>query len=267
MLGYRHMCSSAVITLCPVDEHDCEVGDGITHGRHLPVEDRAHTTGLGIENGVVDSVVAVHKCRHRDGRDMRGQPCGESIDVFDRFHLRELPLLAPPCDLTLQVALCCPATSYRRIDRMQGDQRVDQRFTDVCRTGCTECACFRRRSDDLTVDVIHDHERRAGDGRVLAQRSWRRDREVDGVEHGEHAMLASHVVCARQNVAQRRAPQHELSSDSVLEAEGEVRASPGQQMCRERTGHVNLCVREPRGDRFQVERLGGHIHGWEPMGG
>ena len=43
-------------------------------------------------------------------------------------------------------------------------------------------------------------------------------------------MLASHVMGARQHVAERGAAQDEVVAGSVLDAEGEVRVTAGDQV-------------------------------------
>ncbi len=61
----------------------------------------------------------------------------------------------------------------------------------------------------VTVDESHDVERRIVDVEVVAEPHHRGHGHGRGLQARQDAMLAPHVVGARQHVSERRATQHE----------------------------------------------------------
>ena len=86
-----------------------------------------------------------------------------------------------------------------------------------------------RAPQHRTLDVLHDVERRAHHGRVLAQRHHRRDRHRGGGQRGHDAVLAGHVVGGGEHVAERRPPDHPVV-DAVGDPVGQVGLAAGDQL-------------------------------------
>src|SRR5271156_1971875 len=71
-------------------------------------------------------------------------------------------------------------------------------------------ACGRITTKNDSLDWIHDVERRAEHRRIIAKEQNFRSRRVGGVEFGEHAKLAAHVMRGFYFAAEGRAAQNEL---------------------------------------------------------
>jgi hypothetical protein len=86
----------------------------------------------------------------------------------------------------------------------------------------------RQRAADLdiahhdTVKKMHDIEITLVDRRVLTQTDHAGHRHLSIGERGHQPMFARHVVRARQQLAKRRATQHEATTGRVGDREGHV---------------------------------------------
>ena len=128
-----------------------------------------------------------------------------------------VPLAVPALQLALDVALV--ATEIGEPGRVEVDgvdrrHRVDERPAGV---GAAPRASSARSAvgviaHDDAVDEAHHVERRVVDRLVVAQPERRRDRHGGALQAGDDAVLAAHVVGARQHVAERRAAQHEAAA-------------------------------------------------------
>jgi hypothetical protein len=70
------------------------------------------------------------------------------------------------------------------------------------------CTRHVRLPDHATLDVGHEIERRAGDGRIVAIKHRRGHGKASCVERAGHAELAVDRVRGREQLARRLAPQH-----------------------------------------------------------
>jgi putative thioredoxin len=105
----------------------------------------------------------------------------------------------------------------------------------------------------VTVDEAHDVERGTVDGEVVAEPLDRRHRNGGALQGGEDPMFAPHVVGAREDVAERRTPQHESRSGGAGDPEGQVGVAAGDHVESERAdGAVDVGL-QPCRDRADVD--------------
>ena len=85
-------------------------------------------------------------------------------------------------------------------------------------------------AEHVPVDEAHHVERRVVDGLVVAEPECRRDRHGADVQAGDDAVLAAHVVGAGEQVAERRAAQHEGAAVGAGDAVGQVGVTAGDDV-------------------------------------
>ena len=106
-----------------------EVGQRVTEGRKLPVEHRQDARLGGVEDDVVDAVVAVHDGGFIAVRDVRGQPLDQPLHRVDRFGSGGAVLARPAVDLARQVVAGAAVVGQahgRLVDRMQRSDHAVQ---------------------------------------------------------------------------------------------------------------------------------------------
>ncbi len=196
-------------------------------------------------------------------RSLLGDAGGEAaVNVVDEVQiagLRLLPLPLPALQLPLDVGLLAaqlPQADGVGIDVVDLDQRVDDALADRLALPLVERVRVLGRAQDRALDEIHDVEGRAVHRFVLAEAGHRRDRNRGLLEGGDHAVLAAHVVGRAEPLAQRRAAERPAAAGGVADAEGQVRAAPGDAIELQR----RLCPRhvrlEPGLDPGAVDPLG-----------
>src|SRR5271156_2594062 len=94
----------AFSTLRPQHHQRREVGDGVAEGAQFPVDDSEYLT-RGIEQHVVELVVAVHECCTLLHRDTSGENIEGMVDFGYVANLVDIPLLSPTVELTRNILL------------------------------------------------------------------------------------------------------------------------------------------------------------------
>ena len=114
----------------------------------------------------------------------------------------------------------------------------------------------RRQSgrDHSSVDVVHDVERDAEQGVVLAYGANVRDADPERCERELQARLAHDVVRRGRQRRPWRPPQHVPRSVVALEQEGEVRAAALADPVRLQRARSQSVLVEERTDRFQDQQ-------------
>ena len=106
------------------------------------------------------------------------------------------------------------------------------------------------------VDEAHHVERRPVDVDVLAQPEGRRHRHRRLADGGDDLVLARHVVGRRQDVAERRPPQHEPRPVAAGDGERQVRPAAGDQRRGERAdGPLDVGL-QPGADLREIKSFG-----------
>ncbi len=84
------------------------IGQRMSKGRELPVEQSDDARLSGVEHEIPDPVISMDKAGHVVIRNVLGKPGDQTlhVDVFSRT--RELPLTAPAADLPRkEIAVVC----------------------------------------------------------------------------------------------------------------------------------------------------------------
>jgi hypothetical protein len=240
----------------PCVEHEkCHVGEWVTEGGHLPVDDRGHPVAV-IGEHVVEPVVAVHDAGRLLLGHRRGQPVVQLVCRRQVTAVRRVELLLPPPDLALEIALGTAEVGQAhraRVDLVQRGQRVDQPLGDSPRRLGPELLEIRGAAVRRALDPLHHVERGTEHVGVLAERErpWHRHRGL--VQSAHHPVLAGHVVSGGQHVAQRRAP-HDPALGAVGDLVGEVGPATGDQRRGELgVGHRRDHPGEPFAETGEVE--------------
>src|SRR5262249_41350864 len=191
-----------------------KIGERVAQGRKLPVEHREDPRlARGIDR-VVEAKVAVDDGRAGLRRDVLRQPGNEVVHRLHRLGLRSLVLLAPACDLAVDVVSRLAERLQSYLFEANGMKTSNDAVELV-----PDCAAlgFRHPRKRLVpqhaaVDEIHDVERRADDRLVLAQDVRPRHREPGRMQRLDDAELAVHRVRRGQKLARRLSPQHEAAA-------------------------------------------------------
>ena len=260
-----------VVGIAPAVEGIGEVGQRITDGGDLPVEnglDRA----VGADHAVVEPVVAVD---HPTGTLLGGPSGQRGMQVVDPVVVvvgpvgRRRPRAVPGSELALDVAVGTTQPLQAdggRIEGVEGGQRLDERPAD--------------RGPGLHREVLlhdlggvegpprhlaHDVEHSAGDRDVLAQPVGRRHRHRRRAEGGDDGELAPHVVGLGQQLPQRRSTDDGPPSTAVDQHVGQVRVPALQLLPTQGRRHRIDVLGDPRLDRRAIVSrglLGRHLaHG------
>ena len=207
------MPGGRVLAVDPERAQVPEVGERVAERRHLPVEDggephRRH----GREQHVAEPEVAVHDGRRRRLGAVGGQPARDAVERRELTRAVALPQPGEARELALEVAVrAAEALEAGRapVDRVEGDERVDERRAH---RAAVRLGVERRRHrlvDHDPVDPLHHVERRADHGVVVARGQHPRHGRAT-LERAQHARLAQHVVRAGRQRAARRAAEHEV---------------------------------------------------------
>src|SRR3954452_9447667 len=105
----------------------------------------------------------------------------------------------------------------------------------------------------MTFDEAHHVERRAVDGLVGAEAKCRRHGHRRVLQRGDDTMLAAHVVCTGQAVAEWRPAEDQRRVVSADDAGRQVGGSAGDHLERERPASPGHMVLQPRRDRCDVD--------------
>ena len=142
-----------------------------------------------------------------------------------------LPQAEEAAQLALEVARRLAEALQARVAPVDGvdlDQRIDELLADAPAVlGAVERGGHRAR-DDVALDALHDVERRADDGGVVAHREHGGHARAAG-QGRQHARLAQDVVRAGRQRAARRTAQHDVGAVAV-----------------QRIGHVGVAVADGR---------------------
>lgn len=185
-----------------------EVAEGVPDGAHLPVEDAGDVGGGGVEDDVVDLVVAVdeggavagaqggvgeegHQLVHvRDLAD--GLPCVDvarpRLRVADLPPRRQLPVVEP-------AALAEGTQPHAvRVHAVQGSQGLDGGAPEIGALLGVRGRGHGGVFEDPPADEGHDVEGRADDGHVLAEAVGSGHGDVGVLEGGDDAVFALDLV-------------------------------------------------------------------------
>jgi hypothetical protein len=221
-----------------VHDQQAQIRERVAECRHLPVEYSPDAVVVA-EEDVVEAVVAVdHRGRGRHGQ-RASQGGVQLVDARKVTAAGRVQLLAEAPQLPVQEPVGpaeVPEPDRRRIHRVQVDERVDQAQHGGPGALGPERQELVGRAVRRARHVLHDVERRAGHRLVLAQQQRLGHRDGRGVQGADHAVLAAHVVCRGEDVAERRPaddPPRSFGSGRVVHHVREVRAAalahPGLQ--------------------------------------
>ena len=146
------------------------------------------------------------------------------------------------------------------VDRVEAREHVDERVAAPPRVLGREPRHVVGRTQDPSVDAFHHVEGRAVHVVVLAQGVDARHGHVGGCQRGDHAVLARHVVRGRDDVTERRAPQHPCAC-AVGDGVREVGATAGDELgVQWRAGGTGNVLGEPRRESLEIETFGCFVH-------
>ena len=101
-------------------------------------------------------------------------------------------------------------------------------------------------TDHVPVDPLHDVERGADHGVVLAERDHVRHGDARALQGREHPVLASHVMRSREHVREWRASHHKTAL-TVIDDVREIGSPAGDHL-------ATKCSGESADVRFQISR-------------
>ncbi len=235
-----------------------QVGQWVAERAQLPVEHRRDTAAGDIYDAVAEPVVAVDE----RGLSLDGHAFAQSqLHLVDQRRLvggRVRPLTGPAAKLALDVAVAAGQIGQAdlvEIDGVQVGEDVDQVERQLAAAGVVECGGRIVEVQDDAVDERGDGERRAVDGRVLADGERARDRHRRAAERLDEAVLARDVVRGGEDRAHRGPAQNEAPAGGVGHGEGEVRPAAGDQAVHKRRRRARDVRGEPRADPRAVDRL------------
>ena len=246
----------------PVDEDRREVHERIAERRHLPVKNRAYARIDGVDDAVVEPVIAVHDRPRGTGRDRRHalvEPGRQRLDLGQVAGFRQLPLLAPTTHLPRQETLglaevtethCC------RVHRVQFGERVHELGGQHAGILGAQSLGGRVARQDAARHVFHDEESRAVDALVVAEGQRLRGPEPSAGNAPEHGELAAHVMRGRHDVAERRAPDDQRGF-ALRHEVGDIRQPAGQSRRLDIANADQPALAQPRHDRVEIQALGG----------
>ena len=186
------------------------------------------------------------------------EPRAHRVELGQRAAPRRLPLLAHAPELTREVPVRAPVALQAHrgdVDGSQGHQQIDQRLAHPPAVRMALQGGGKRRADAVTVDPLHQVERRAEHAGVLAQRERPGHRHARSAvrERRQHPVLAHHVEGAPRQLAARRPAEHDLpvgAGDEVRQA----RLPLAEPRDRERALELRKPGGEEGGDRPGVDR-------------
>ena len=173
------------------------------------------------------------------------------LEHGDLARLRLLELRPPPLQLPFDVALAPAQVAEAHgvdVDRVDLGQHVDERLArDPALRLVEDGRGDLGRAQDVSLDEVHDVERRAVHRLVGAQAEGRRHGHRRGPEGGDDLVLPAHVVGGGQDVVQGRAAQDAGPAGGVGDLEGEVGVAAGDERELEGRDHAVDVVLEPAG--------------------
>ena len=208
------------------------------------------------DDHVPESVVTVDDARPPLRRDTRRET---PVDLREHRQLPRLGLLelgVPALQLTFDVPLFAGQGAEADtigVDGVQPAEDVDQVLGD---------GSPRRRRIGLGVgdrgqhDAGHEGhhvERRADHRDVVAVAEGLGDRDVGRRQGGDDAVLATHVVGGVQHVAERGTAQHELAPNGIDHPVGQVGATAGDELERQRGDDIGDVLDDPLGGPTDVD--------------
>ena len=233
---------------------------------------------VGVEHGVVESVVAVHDRRRALVGNELGQPLVHRVDQGDVARLRLLELRVPTAKLPVDVAVATGEVAEPHrvdVDRVDVGQHVDQRLARGPPLQRPERGASRLDvAHDRALDEAHHVERLVVDRLVVAVADRGGHRHGRRPERRDDPELTAHVVGGGQDLSERRPPEHPRVAGLVADPEGQVGPAPRDQAELEWRGDAVDVGLEPRRDRLDgdafhlVHAIGTESHGlwsgWSP---
>lgn len=104
----------------------------------------------------------------------------------------------------------------------------------------------------MPIDEFHDVERHAVDRLVGAQPGDRGHGDVGRLQPRNNSVFATHVMRARENMAEWRSAQHEAGAVTPGHGHGEVGVAAGDRIVRERADGAVDVLFEPGRHRSNV---------------
>jgi hypothetical protein len=196
----------------PVHQEIAEVGQRIAQGRQLPVQHRHHARLGGVQDHVVQAIVAMDDRGDVVGRAAGRQELDQPVHVLDRAGLGRLVLLGPAVDLAGEVVAGLAVVGQADggvVDIVQGGQGGDLGLVDRPALGRLVVG-QGPVPQDPAFDIVHHVEDRADHVLVHAQRVGLGDGEAGLVQARDHLELAVDGVGAGQQLARRLAAQDVL---------------------------------------------------------
>ena len=178
--------------------------------RKLPIEHRDDVRGIHLEHDIADAVVAMRDRRLVLGRHACLEPGDEPVHGFDLAGLRGLVLLGPALELARGVAFGAAIIAEPKraeVHLVQGRQRLGEGMVGGLALHVIEIGQLRLHEDAAGYE-IHQVERRADDGGVLAEEPHRDDGDGTALERRLHPVFAVDGVGAREQLARRLLAQH-----------------------------------------------------------
>ncbi len=248
--------AGGVVRAVPVHLQEPDVGERIAERADLPVE-HGDDVAVAVDHRVVEAVVAVDEAGRALFGDARQQALVHPVDRCQFARLALVPLAVPTLELSFDVALVASErvqADRLEIDGVDGCHRVDERPARVG-AGALGQRAFGRLAvaQHVTVDEAHDVERRAVDAQVVTEAFDRRNGNRRALQCRQDAVLATHVVGAREDVAERRPAQHECRSARAGDPERQVRVAAGDHVEPERADRPGDVRFEPGRDRSDVD--------------
>ena len=196
-------------------------------------------------------------------RDVLAQPGPQLVDPGDVAAARGVQLLAPTSHLSAEEPL--GPTELRQahgrdVDEVQVTQRVHQTLADLAGPLLSQRLQLGRRPVRHPVDQRHHVERRPEHRLVGAPRIRLGDRHRGPLERRDDAVLATHVVRRREDVAEGWAADDDRRR-AVGHPVGEVGLAAGDELPDEGAVEERRCGSVqplPQGGEVQARRVGGH---------
>jgi len=214
----------------PVNPEHADVGQGVTDGGDLPVED-GHDLALVGEHDVVETVVTVDdadglSCRHVCTQ--RFANVKHRVDEIGVKGNHRGDLFEPSFELSAEVGVRIRhhgESECRWIKAVQLGEGGDEVGANDLASRDRDRAGLFVITEDETLGFVHEVERGSDEGGVVTEgkRSW--DGKACGCQRREKAELSSHVVGRREHHGGRRSTQDHRFAGLILDAVGEVGAT------------------------------------------
>jgi hypothetical protein len=140
------------------------------------------------------------------------------------------------------------------VEPVQLRERVHERLGDGAPVRGRERGRRGATADDHAPDPLHEKERRADHGRVVAAREWARGLRVYGSQGGQDPMLAAHVVSAPDGRPPRGTAQHHLPA-ALPDEVGEVGEAARELLDRDVAGQIGKRAGEVRVEGGGIDLL------------